>query len=180
MVEVEAKFEKRSFLSLSLVLTRSEMKFIADAMLGRLARWLRILGFDTLYYPDIRDSELLKLALREQRCILTRDTHFLKMKNARSICFVYANDPLEQVKEVLDAFGRQPGPGRCARCNGILSPVDGKERVKDRVPEYVFLQCSRFLRCLSCGHVYWEGTHLRRFRAMLERVLKENNDRRQV
>ncbi len=151
-----------------------EPRFIADAMLGRLARWLRLLGFDTLYCPDIRDSELLKLALREQRYILTRDTHFLKMKNAGNICFVYANEPLEQVKEVVDAFGVQPGPGRCARCNGILSPVDGKERVKDVVPEYVFLHCSRFLRCLSCGHVYWEGTHLKKFRKMLDRAFGKN------
>jgi uncharacterized protein with PIN domain len=153
-----------------------EVRFIADAMLGRLARWLRLLGFDTLYYPDISDSDLLKIALREERYILTRDTHFLKMKNLETLHFVHSNEPLEQVREVIEVFAlKEPLPGRCARCNGILSEVETKDSMRDMVPEYVFLNCTHFLRCLACGNVYWEGTHLKRFRAMRDRVLRKGD-----
>lgn len=149
------------------------MKFIADAMLGRLARWLRLLGFDTLYYPHISDSDLLKFALREGRFLLTRDTHFLKMKNLNTLFFVSFDDPMEQVREVIKTFAViKPGPGRCARCNGILCKVDDRDSIKDMVPEYVFLHHDHFLRCGACGSVYWEGTHLKRFRAMLDNLFK--------
>ncbi len=155
-----------------------EPRFIADAMLGRLARWLRLLGFDTLYFSDIRDPDLLKIALREDRYILTRDTHFLKMKNLKTLSFVRSNEPVEQVREVIEKFGlRKSLPGRCARCNGILCEVETKDSVRDMVPEYVFQNCSHFLECRVCGNVYWEGTHLRRFRAMLDRILGEYKDR---
>ncbi len=147
-------------------------RFVADAMLGRLARWLRLLGFDTLYQPDVDDRELLQTTLREERCLLTRDTHFLKMKNLRALFFIHSDNPLEQVREVLKAFGpHQAGPGRCARCNGILRRAGDRDSVRDRVPEYVFLHHENFLGCEDCGAVYWEGTHLRRFRAMLDSVL---------
>ena len=149
-----------------------EVRFIADAMLGRLARWLRLLGFDTLYYPGISDSDLLKIALRDGRFILTRDTHFLKMKNLAALSFVRSNEPLEQVREVLGRFASKGSlPGRCARCNGILSQVETRDSVRDMVPEYVFLNCNDFMKCRSCGSVYWEGTHLKRFRAMLGGIL---------
>ena len=152
-----------------------EIRFIADAMLGRLARWLRLLGFDTLYYPGISDSDLLKIALRDGRYLLTRDTHFLKMKNLRTLWFVQSDDPSEQVREVIERCARKkPLPGRCARCNGILSVVDTKDTVRDMVPEYVFLNCSNFLKCRACGNVYWEGTHLKKFRKMLDRALGKN------
>jgi uncharacterized protein with PIN domain len=143
-------------------------------MLGRLARWLRLLGFDTLYYPDISDSDLLKIALREGRRILTRDTHFLKMKNLEALSFVRSDEPVEQVREVLETFAlKGPLPGRCARCNGILCEVETRDSVRDMVPEYVFLNCNNFLKCQSCGNVYWEGTHLKRFRAMVGGILGE-------
>ena len=149
------------------------MKFIADAMLGRLARWLRLLGFDTLYYPRISDSDLLKFALREGRVLLTRDTHFLRMKNLNNLFFVRSEDPLEQVKEVMRVFAvKEPLPGRCARCNGILCKVNERDSIKDMIPEYVFFHRGDFMRCEACGSVYWEGTHLRRFRAMLDDLFK--------
>ena len=153
-----------------------EVRFIADAMLGRLARWLRLLGFDTLYFPDIRDSDLLKIALREERRILTRDTHFLKMKNPGTVSFVRSNEPVEQVREVLETFALKGSlPGRCARCNGILCEVETRDPVRDMVPEYVFLNCSNFMKCQSCGNVYWEGTHLKRFREMLGGIIRKGD-----
>ncbi|HTR45145.1 MAG TPA: Mut7-C RNAse domain-containing protein [Thermodesulfovibrionales bacterium] len=145
-----------------------EVHFIADAMLGRLARWLRLLGFDTLYYRDIKDSDLLKRALREGRVILTKDTHFLRMKNLENVCFVHAEKPVAQLREVCGAFNlTSSGIARCGSCNGVLHEITGKERLRDRVPDYVFLSARAFTVCSSCGKVYWEGTHLRRFRELL-------------
>jgi uncharacterized protein with PIN domain len=147
--------------------------FIADAMLGRLARWLRLLGFDTLYYPHIRDRDLLRLALQEERVILTRDSHFLGVKNLKNLCFIHSDDPTAQVIEVLKAFDiREFGTGRCARCNGLLDTVQEKESIRDLVPEYIFFHGSGFSRCLDCGNVYWEGTHMKRFRKQLGNVIK--------
>lgn len=153
-----------------------EPRFVADAMLGRLARWLRLLGFDTLYYPHISDHDLLKLSLQQRRVLLTRDTHFLKMKRPDSLFFVRTEDPPGQVREVLKAFARgESGPGRCARCNGILIAVGERDSLRDVVPEYVFLRYHDFLRCKECGNVYWEGTHLRRFRQMLRTSLEKED-----
>ena len=149
-----------------------DARFIADAMLGRLSRWLRLLGFDTLYYSDIKDSDLMKLAVQEGRCLLTRDTHFLHIRNFRNFLMVHSDDPIEQVMEVLNSFNlNEFKPGRCARCNGVLDPVARREEVRYMVPEYVFLHYGSFLRCGVCGSVYWEGTHLKRFRTMLNPVL---------
>ena len=144
-------------------------------MLGRLARWLRLLGFDTLYYPDISDSRVLQLALQDERIILTRDTHFTKIKNLRNLLLLRSENPLQQVVEVARAFNLKGFmPGRCARCNGILDTVDHKESVRNLAPEYVYLNCNNFLRCKTCGNIYWEGTHIRRFRSMLSGIAKDN------
>lgn len=162
------------------LMTNHEMRFIADSMLGRLARWLRLLGLDTLYCADIRDRDLLRIALKEDRIILTRDTLFLKRKGLRGSLLVHANDSREQLREVLRAYGiTEFGPGRCARCNGILHAVAEKAEVRRMVPDHVFLSHSGFLECLSCGRVYWEGTHLKRFRDMIGRTVLRERDTRE-
>lgn len=152
--------------------------FIADAMVGRLARWLRLLGFDTLYYPDISDSELLKIAIRDGRIILTRDTHFLKRKNPDSFFFMHSDNARQQIAEVITGFNiNEFGPGRCARCNGMLEEAGDKEKIKSVVPEYVFLNNNIFFKCHDCGKVYWEGTHLKRFRGMIKDITNAKEDR---
>jgi uncharacterized protein with PIN domain len=156
------------------------MRFIADSMLGRLARWLRLLGFDTLYYADIRDYDLLRIAQKEERIILTRDTHFLKRKGLRGSLLVRANDSREQLREVIRAYGiTEFGPGRCARCNGILHIVGEKAEVRHVVPDYIFLSYHDFLKCRACGRVYWEGTHLERFRDMIGKMVCREWDARE-
>jgi uncharacterized protein with PIN domain len=146
------------------------MKFIADAMLGRLARWLRLLGFDTLYYPDISDQKLLKLARQHERFILTRDTHFLK-KDVTDCLMIRSDDVAEQVSQVLEELGLAvPGEGRCANCNGLLEDVKNKAGVRDSVPEHVYLAHNRFQRCAACGNLYWEGTQYRRLRHRIEEI----------
>ncbi len=148
--------------------------FIADAMLGRLARWLRLLGFDTLYYKDIRNGDLLKVAIQEERLVLTRDSHFLNLRNFDRLLIIHSDHPMEQVREVIISFKiMEFRPGRCPRCNGILDPVDRKASIRDMVPEHVFFDRDSFQLCRSCGKVYWEGTHLKRFREMLYAVLRD-------
>lgn len=142
-------------------------------MLGRLARWLRLLGFDTLYEPDIKDSDLLRIALKDDRYILTRDGHFLGRKNLRKLFMVSSEKPIDQVREVLTVFSvKECGAGRCAQCNGVIAAVGERESVRGQVPEHVFLSCRDFFRCGACGRLFWEGTHMRSFRGMVARGLQ--------
>jgi uncharacterized protein with PIN domain len=146
------------------------MRFIADAMLGRLARWLRILGFDTLYDPDIEDRDLLKRAREEDRVVLTRDTR-ISRKGLPGVVLVRSDHLEEQLAQVLLDCGLEPGgEPRCANCNGDLLAVAEKEDIRDAVPEYVYLSHAAFRRCSRCGNVYWEGSQYRRLREKLSRM----------
>lgn len=151
-----------------------DVRFLADVMLGRLARWLRLLGFDTLYYNDISDNRLLRIAKEQGRFILTRDTRLVKIKGIKDYLLIKANDSFSQLLEVIDTLKltRFNLLSRCVKCNGMLTRILDKNEIKDSVPEFVFLHFNLFLRCSDCGKVYWEGTHPRKFREKLSEVLK--------
>ena len=148
------------------------MSFIADAMLGRLARWLRLLGHDTLYERDITDDALLIIARREGRIILTRDTRLIQRRAAKGqALLIVSNDTAGQLKEVMEHFSlKAMDTPRCSLCNGLLVQVMDKRSLKDLVPEYVFLHQGKegFFRCSECGHLYWEGSHLEGIRSKKE------------
>ncbi|HDN80063.1 MAG TPA: hypothetical protein ENG33_06340, partial [Chloroflexi bacterium] len=114
------------------------MKFLADSMLGSLAKWLRILGYDTLYFPNMEDSELARLAMKEGRVLLTRDQELARRKGLKAL-LIKSEKLQEQITQVFRELNlEKKNPfSRCPVCNTPLQPVD-KEAVRGRVPAYVF------------------------------------------
>jgi len=146
------------------------MKLVADAMLGRLAKWLRILGHDTIYSAQLQDQELVRLARAEDRLLLTRDRELTKRKGLRSL--LIESDRLdEQLGQLLRDLAldvESPSP-RCARCNTTLEALERKE-AKGRVPPYVFRRHKEFTLCPRCDRVYWRGTHWQRMRERIQEI----------
>jgi uncharacterized protein with PIN domain len=150
-----------------------EPRFFADAMLGRLARWLRILGFDTAYEDHIPDAVLVRRAQREARTILTRDRALPDEWRVTGIYIVREAATAEQLREVVDAFRLAPALRpftRCSRCNARL--IDASpERVRSRVPARVLERHDEFRVCEACDRVYWAGSHTERMRRVVERLV---------
>jgi len=140
------------------------MKFIADCMLGKLAKWLRLIGCDTEYVHDAQDDELVRRALREDRILLTRDGTLAGRRMVRGRSFLIESEETgKQLRQVIERFGiRIDSDGlftRCIICNEPMEDVP-KLSVKRLVPPYVYKTQERFGRCPSCGKVYWRGTHV--------------------
>ena len=136
---------------------------MCDDQLGKLARWLRIIGQDVFYKNRLEDSELIDVAVRESRFILTRDLRLSKILEDRSIPhhIVLENYPAHQLKEVVAKFSDRIKIrvfSRCTECNLVLEPVD-KEKVMDRIPPFVLKTQTRFRQCPGCKKVFWAATH---------------------
>jgi uncharacterized protein with PIN domain len=146
-----------------------EPKFIADVMVGKLARWLRMLGFDVLYSNTLQDDEILRLAQSENRVILTRDTGFAARRGKHQCVFIESDHYKEQVQQVLRKFDLKDFRifSRCLECNTPLEDVD-KEAVFERVPPFVYLTQERFAKCPGCERVYWHGTHVDAMKKRIE------------
>jgi hypothetical protein len=150
-----------------------DTRFIADAHLGRLARYLRFLGYDTLYRNAWQDGELVALARAEHRIVLTRDRALLMRRDVSHGCFVRAIEPLAQLRQVagrveLDAGGRRAS--RCMLCNLPLQAVD-KAEVQARLPEGTRERQERFWTCTGCDRVYWRGSHWQRLLASVSEAV---------
>jgi uncharacterized protein len=147
-----------------------EPRFVLDCHLGKLARHLRLAGFDCLYRNDYRDCELVTTAVAERRIILTRDLGLLKQRLVTHGYYVRETDSEKQLREVVRALQLQSNLRpftRCRECNAELRDVP-KSEVLERLPEKVRAAYERFQLCPGCGRIYWEGTHYERLRLLLD------------
>jgi hypothetical protein len=148
-------------------------RFVADAHLGGLARMLRMLGFDTLYDNHFLDDAIVAIGEQDGRIVLTRDRELLKRRAVTHGCYVHALKSEQQLREIVERLdlARSAKPFTlCLHCNVPLHPVD-KVHVLDRLPPKVREHYERFSTCDNCGRVYWEGSHWRHMRRVLDGVL---------
>ena len=149
------------------------MRFAADRMLGKLAKWLRILGYDTLYSNTLSNDRFLALA-DEDRVLLSRDTRLVRKVAPDRLIFVEANDPKMQIRGLIRQLGLKPQPdeffSRCTVCNRLLEPVE-PEDVVGKVPDYIWTSHNEFSQCKTCERIYWPGSHLARSRREIRRLL---------
>jgi uncharacterized protein with PIN domain len=152
-------------------------RFVADRMLGKLAKWLRVLGYDVVYLRQAADEEIVE-RLREGGIFLTRDRRAGPWQQLGKVFVVTANEPKKQLREVV--LGLRLAMidaelfSRCLSCNCLLDTVN-REEVRAEVPDYIYQTQSQFHRCCDCGKVYWSGSHSGKMRLQLEEIL-ENTD----
>jgi uncharacterized protein with PIN domain len=147
-------------------------RFILDTHLGRLARYLRLLGFDCLYRNDYHDDELAWISSEQQRTLLTRDRTLLQRRIITRGYFVRALEPQQQVIEVLRRFdlsGDLRPLSRCTRCNGLLEGTE-KEAVRERLEPKTRRYYRRFRICPDCGQIYWRGSHFGKMTRLIEKL----------
>jgi uncharacterized protein len=151
-------------------------RFACDAMLGVLARWLRAAGYDTSWHPHIDDWDLIRLAARAQRVLLSCDTGIFRIGIVRdgdlpALCVPNGLTAEQQLPWVLEHLHLRPREPRCMACGGALLEV-GKEQVQGQVPPRSYAWQDRFWRCDRCGRVVWRGTHWQRIEATLAAVTR--------
>ncbi|MEA1889093.1 MAG: Mut7-C RNAse domain-containing protein [Pseudomonadota bacterium] len=147
-------------------------RFVLDTHLGRLAAYLRMLGFDTLYRNDYDDPVLARISVDEHRVLLTCDRQLLMRKQITHGYFVRSRQPQQQLLEVLsrfDLFNNQQPFTRCMHCNGKIRPVN-KHIIEDRLSPDTKKYYNEFFQCEMCSKIYWKGSHYQKMRRMIERV----------
>lgn len=150
--------------------------FFVDAMLGNIARKLRLLGYDTKYFSDINDEKLIKNAKDEDRIIISRDEDLIKKSHKLGIKSIYLTkiDEIDQFCEIirnvnLDVSQINGDTARCPICNSITENID-KSYTKDKVPEKVYDSNEQFWICKSCDKLYWEGTHIKNLQKFVSKI----------
>ena len=155
------------------------MRFIADVVLGRLARWLRILGYDTLYDSNYSDDDLFFIAHQQKRILLTRDSDLAGRMNPKYCYFIAEPSVQEQVKQVVAHYQLNTTDhifSRCTLCNEPVKPIN-KSLVEGRVPEFVYHSINEFYHCQSCDKIYWAGSHIKLVKQVLSNLkLEHKND----
>lgn len=149
-------------------------KFICDVHLGKLARNLRMLGFDVFYKNNISDEEIVKISLAERRTILTRDLGILKRNEVTHGYFLRSDNPANQISEVIKRFQllNQIKPfSVCLECGNKLKRIT-KEKIIDQLPEKVKKRKNKFLYCSQCNKVYWAGSHFEKMIKHINELLK--------
>ncbi len=146
--------------------------FILDVHLGRLAAYLRMLGFDTLYRNDYDDPELANISASENRILLTCDRRLLMRKQVNYGYFVRARQPQQQIVEILqrfDLYDKQKPFTRCMYCNGKTRPVN-KQQIESRLLPKTKQYFDKFYQCESCDKIYWQGSHYLKMQEMINKI----------
>lgn len=146
-------------------------KFILDVQLGKLARWLRLLGFDSLYKNDFSDAQIVDISMLEKRIILTRDQDLLKRKPVNHGYWIRATNPDDQIVEIIHRFdlnNQFQFFTRCMICNGKIKNVE-KENITDALPEKTKLYYDEFYQCSGCEKIYWKGSHYKKMQKKIEK-----------
>ncbi len=148
-------------------------KFLLTENLNRLAKWLRMLGYDAAIYKSISFHNMIRLAKKERRIILTRSAKQAKSNLKFSRILIKADKHLEQIKELKEiiTFNEQYTFSRCLLCNKRLYGIS-REKVKDLVPEFIYEDHTDFKVCRKCGNIYWKGTHYKSMLAELKKILQ--------
>jgi uncharacterized protein len=152
----------------------TDLRFIADSMLGKLAKWLRLAGLDVSYNNDIEDQVLINKALLENRVILTRDRNIVKRRIVKKFLLIDSDHLEEQIRQFFGTYkikGIEKSFCRCIRCNTLLTAVN-KHELPGKVPTYVFETNDSFKKCNSCHRIYWAGTHRENAERFLRKVIK--------
>jgi uncharacterized protein with PIN domain len=150
-------------------------RFIVDVHLGKLASFLRMLGFDTQYFPDIQDDQLLSISLKEERTLLSKDRNLLHHESLTRCYCVLSDDPREQIVEVVhrfDLFSSFIPFSRCIRCNTLLERVE-KEKIIDRIPPEIRQFYDEFFYCSRCDQIFWKGSHYEKMKVFVEEIKRE-------
>jgi uncharacterized protein with PIN domain len=156
-----------------------EIKFIVDNNVGKLVKWLRIMGYDTLFFTEEDDGKMVKVALSQNRIVLTKDTQVMKRRVVTSgrlkAILIEDDDPKAQLRQIVSVLNLdyQFKPfSLCLECNQGLLERD-RDEVRDLVPPYVFKTQSQYMECPSCHRIYWQGTHWQAMSRELERLMVE-------
>ena len=152
-------------------------RFIVDLNVGKLAGWLRIIGYDTLLFDHRDDKHLIHIAMTENRIILTRDTQMMKRRvitiGELKALLITSDNPGKQIYQVVKELELNPNfkPfSLCLECNQTLVKIT-REDARDRVPPYVFQTQSQYVECLDCHRLYWQGTHWQAMVKKLEQLI---------
>lgn len=153
-----------------------EPQFIIDVQLGKLANFLRLLGFDSLYRNDLMKNELIRTSIEEKRTILTKDRHLLKNKEVTRGYWLRSYNPKEQIIEVIKRFDLKDkiqAFSRCIICNTMLQPA-AKENILEMLPPKIIELYNDFLFCPKCRKAYWKGTHYEKMFIFINTLLSIN------
>ena len=151
----------------------NKIVFLVDAMLGNIARKLRLMGYDSGYFSDVKDNELIKLARTENRIIISRDEELIKKarKEGLKTIFIKNKDEIKQIQEIIDKADIKKieingENARCPKCNSKTLPID-KKNIEKQIPFKVFKNNEKFWQCENCKKIFWEGTHIRNLKEFI-------------
>jgi uncharacterized protein len=152
--------------------------FVADTHLGKLTKYLRMLGFDCKYRENISDKEIIDVSIAETRIALTRDKGILMNKQVQFGCFLYSQNSKKQLMEVIERYDLIPHANpfsRCMECNGTMAKAD-KSEIIDRLPKDTRSYFQTFYKCLDCDKIYWKGSHYDKMSEWIKEIRSNNGN----